>query len=80
MTELMAWQAAAITVAVAAIIVNIWFSSQLSVIRAAHQKNVETALGFHERLSRISALETPKGSATSKKMARIARGESDGKI
>ena len=30
---------------------------------------------LNDRLERISALETPKGSATSKKMARIARGE-----
>ena len=35
----------------------------------------KSLLTIYDRLSRISALETPKGSAASKKMARIARGE-----
>ena len=75
MTELMAWQASAIIIGTTAIICGIWVSSRLSDVLRVEKRSLEVVRQFSERLSRISALETPKGSATSKKMARIARGE-----
>ena len=47
-------------------------SAYCAFLAGSYAKKVDA---MSERLSRISALETPKGSATSKKMARIARGE-----
>ena len=75
MTELMAWQAAAIIIGTTASICGIWVSSWLSDVLRVEKRNLDIAMAAVDRLDRIAALETPKGSATSKKMARIARGE-----
>ena len=68
MTELIAWKVAAVSIGIILSAAGIWIARIAGMM-------IDDNTKLLQRLSRIAALETPKGSATSKKMARIARGE-----